>query len=136
MSLYGLIGYPLSHSFSPAYFKEKFRREQLDDCEYRAFETENIDRSFLDALVDQGVSGFNVTIPYKEEIIAYLDDLSEESAAIGAVNTVKLSGDQLVGYNTDVYGFEASLKLKDLNINKALILGSGGGFKGHKICFG
>ena len=129
MSLYGLIGYPLSHSFSPAYFKEKFRREQLDGCEYRAFETESIDRSFLDALVDQGVSGFNVTIPYKEEIICYLDDLSEESAAIGAVNTVKVTEGRLVGYNTDVYGFEASLKMKDLNISKALILGSGGASK-------
>lgn len=125
-SLFGIIGYPLSHSFSPAYFQEKFKREKIN-AQYKAFELKNI-TEFSELLKQQKeLIGFNVTVPYKQDIIQYLDALSAEAAEVGAVNCVYIKEGLLKGYNTDIIGFEKSLRplLKNRH-KKALILGSGG----------
>ncbi|MEF8811712.1 MAG: shikimate dehydrogenase, partial [Bacteroidales bacterium] len=111
MRLYGLIGYPLSHSFSPGYFKEKFDKEQIDAV-YKSFSLEDI--SEFPSLIEQqpDLCGLNVTIPYKEQIIPYLDDVQGDAAEIRAVNTIAFDRSQsalaLIGFNTDAYGFEQS----------------------------
>lgn len=145
MKLYGLIGYPLSHSFSQKYFNEKFLKENID-AYYQLFPLKNIEE--FPGLLKQfsRLSGINVTIPYKEQIIKYLDNIDNIAKEIGAVNTVKirqtrqtaLSGRtdkhlkkySLFGYNTDVYGFYHSLKplLKPIH-KRALIFGTGGASK-------
>ena len=125
----GLIGKSLSHSFSKIYFEEKFRREQISDVSYSLFELTDI-KDITDFIRQHpDLIGFNVTIPYKQAIIPYLDELSEEAEAVGAVNTVVLQrhGNQVIkkGFNTDILGFRLSLeeiKLPD----KALVLGTGG----------
>lgn len=127
MKRYGLIGHPLGHSFSKAYFTEKFEREGLD-CEYLNFDIDEI--SLLRQLVidHPDLKGFNVTIPYKEAILPYLDELDETAKAIGAVNTVKvLPNGRLKGFNTDVIGIERTLK--NTIASPALILGTGGASK-------
>jgi len=134
MKILGLIGFPLSHSFSEKYFSEKFLRENISDYEYRLFPIENI--SELPELINliPDIYGFNVTIPYKEEIIDFLDDIDSEAKEIGAVNVIKIYYSNkkpfLKGYNTDIYGFTNSL-VPFLNgtENKALILGTGGASK-------
>ena len=130
MRQFGLIGYPLSHSFSKGYFTEKFLKEGIDDCHYDIFPLESIE-DFVD-LCEQhkNLAGLNVTIPYKEKIIPFLDELNNEAAAIGAVNTIKFINGKKIGYNSDCYGFEMSLKplLKPYHTN-ALILGTGGASK-------
>lgn len=139
---YGLIGYPLSHSFSPGYFAEKFANEDIVDAHYDLYPLEQI--SEVQKLLDGSLSGINVTIPYKEQVIPYLDVLDEEAAAIGAVNTIKFDRGLVKGYNTDVYGFEQSLLgACDGHLPaKALILGTGGAAKAvqytlskHKVEF-
>lgn len=108
MKLYGLIGFPLGHSFSRRYFTEKFDREGIADCEYRNFPIESIEE--VSRLLSRPeLQGFNVTIPYKQQIIPYLSALSDEARAIGAVNCVRLGPDGPVGYNTDAFGFRRSL---------------------------
>ena len=136
-SLYGIIGYPLSHSFSPRYFAEKFEKENIKDAFYTSFPIEQIEQ-FPDLISrHQNLVGLNVTIPYKQEVIPYLTSLDETALAVGAVNTIKVdrNGDDtiLTGYNTDVYGFELSLKpaLKSHH-HRALILGTGGASKAVK----
>lgn len=128
-TLYGLIGYPLGHSFSQKYFTEKFGNEGIDAL-YKNFPIEDITQ--LPALLDKypQLSGFNVTIPYKEKVMQYLDEVSGEAIEIGAVNCVKITDGKLIGYNTDAFGFESSLLefLGDPS-PKALILGSGGASK-------
>ena len=138
---YGLIGHPLGHSFSKDYFTKKFEREGLD-CEYQNYDLEDI------SMVRQlKLSGFNVTIPYKEAIIPYLDELDTVAAEVGAVNTVKVLPDgRLKGFNTDVIGLEASLSLiphpalripnsefripnSEFRIPPSLLLGTGGASK-------
>ncbi len=134
MKRYGLIGYPLTHSFSVRYFSEKFEREGITDCSYDNFPLEKIE--LLPRLIaeDERLVGLNVTIPYKEKVIPYLDQVDEEINIIGAVNTIKiirLKGNiRLKGYNTDVFGFGVSLKpfLKE-HYRSALILGTGGASK-------
>lgn len=128
--LYGLIGYSLGHSFSEKYFTEKFRRERISGVEYRAFPLENIE-SLPGLLADNpSLHGFNVTIPYKEQVIPYLDSLDGEAAEIGAVNCVKIEEGKLTGYNTDAYGFRLSLlELIGEDRPSALILGTGGASK-------
>jgi shikimate dehydrogenase len=110
MKTYGLIGFPLTHSFSASYFAEKFARENISDCVYENFPIESIEE--LPTLIrDRDLSGFNITIPYKEAVIEYLDDIESATAeAIGAVNCVKITNGKLKGFNTDVYGFRESLK--------------------------
>lgn len=135
MKLYGLIGYPLSHSFSQRYFTEKFKREGITDCHFRNFEIKSISelKSLLES--NQDLCGLSVTIPHKETIIPLLDNLSSEASAIGAVNCVKISKGAkghrtLEGYNTDVVGFGKSLSpLLGTHHTKALILGTGGASK-------
>ena len=127
---FGLVGYPLSHTFSPSYFAQKFSTENIIDAEYKAFEEADL-LSFLSQVkTEQTILGFNVTIPYKQAILPYLDSISNEASYVGAVNTVKLVNGKLFGYNTDVFGFQNSLKsLLKQHHNKALIFGTGGGAK-------
>ena len=126
---YGLIGFPLSYSFSPAYFAKKFKNEDIIDAEYQAYPLERIDD--VQKLLEKDIDGFNVTIPYKEQIINFLDEISDAAKYIGAVNTVKVVEGKLKGFNTDVYGLENSLyKLLDgACVDHALILGTGGAAK-------
>ena len=130
MKQYGLIGYPLSHSFSKGYFAEKFAKENIVDCKYDVFPLEKIE-DFVELCNDKkNLIGLNVTIPYKEKIIPFLDELDETAANIGAVNTIKFSNGKEIGYNSDAYGFEMSLKpLLKQHHTKALILGTGGASK-------
>lgn len=133
MDKYGLIGFPLGHSFSKNYFNEKFADEGID-AEYVNFEIPSIDD--LPEVIDSNpnLKGFNVTIPYKEKVISFLDSVSPEARSIGAVNVVKVEhkGKNIVlrGYNSDVIGFTRSI---DPMLNawhkKALILGTGGASK-------
>ena len=132
MKTYGLIGYPLEHSFSGKYFAEKFEKEGIQNCEYRLFPIENIQE--FKQLKTQGIAGLNVTIPYKEKIIPFLDELDEPVQEIKAVNTIKfIKKDNTIvkkGFNTDVYGFTSSIKpLLDSKHTKALVLGTGGASK-------
>lgn len=130
---FGLIGYPLEHSFSPGYFKEKFNKEGIDDAEYNLYPLEKIDE--VEVLVKGDLCGFNVTIPYKKAIIDYLDELDDEAHKVGAVNTVVLRKGKAKGYNSDVYGFETSLR-SCFSKNKpqnALILGNGGATRAVKF---
>lgn len=132
MKTYGLIGFPLEHSFSGKYFAEKFEQEGIQDCEYRLFPIENIKE--FEQLKKQGIAGLNVTIPYKEQIIPYLDEIDEHAKAIGAVNVIQFKDGKTKGFNSDYYGFKDSL----LNLlpkpfnSKALILGTGGASKAIK----
>ncbi len=129
MKKYGLIGTTLTHSFSVKYFNDKFQKENLTECQYQNYSLASIGE-FKGLFERESLLGVNVTIPYKESIIPYLDRLSKEAKDIGAVNCVKLEGGELVGYNTDSFGFKNSLQplLKDKTL-KALILGSGGASK-------
>jgi shikimate dehydrogenase len=129
MRRYGLIGYPLTHSFSQRYFTEKFEREGIQDCSYSNFSLATIDE-LPGVLSDSELCGLNVTIPYKEKVIAYLDEQSPVVAAIGACNCIRIEGGRRTGYNTDVVGFEQSL-VKKLggHHEQALILGTGGAAK-------
>lgn len=123
MKHYGLIGYPLGHSASAAYFTEKFSRLGID-ARYSLYELENI--SELEPL-KVALDGFNVTIPYKRAVIPYLTTISREAEAIGAVNCVKVdSKGRLHGYNTDVVGIRATLAQYNLAGCRAIILGTGG----------
>jgi len=138
MRTFGLIGFPLTHSFSSQYFSEKFESEKISDAEYKHFPLKTIDE--LPSLIESTpqLKGLNVTIPYKEAVIPFLDELDGEAEAIGAVNTIKISRQSAVGsrqthlkgFNTDVYGFRESLKpLLQAHHKKALVLGTGGGAK-------
>jgi len=136
MRRFGLIGFPLSHSFSPDFFKDKFKRENIDDAVYNLYELENLQQ--VTALKNIGLSGLNVTVPYKEKIIPFLDELDDSALKIMAVNTIVFDGNKMKGYNTDMYGFEKSLRTfigtkKNL---KCLILGTGGSSKAVKYVLG
>lgn len=133
MDKYGLIGYPLGHSFSKNFFNEKFENEDID-AQYLNFELPNIES--LPEVIDMNpeLKGLNVTIPYKEKVISYLDYISPEARAIGAVNVIRVThkGKNVVlrGYNSDVIGFTKSIEpLLDRYHKKALILGTGGASK-------
>jgi shikimate dehydrogenase len=135
MKNFGLIGYPLSHSFSKKYFAEKFEKEGITDCFYDAFPIPNV-QDFLQLFKEKSnLIGLNVTIPYKEQVIPFLDELDAGAAAVGAVNTIKNQGGKLIGFNTDVYGFEQSIlsvihkKYPTTEGLKALVLGTGGASK-------
>ena len=133
MDKYGLIGYPLGHSFSIGYFNEKFENEGID-ARYINFEIPTIEhlREVLDSTPE--LKGLNVTIPYKEKVIEYLDSVSPEARAIGAVNVIKVThkGKKtlLKGFNSDVIGFTQSIEpMLEKCHKKALILGTGGASK-------
>ena len=140
MKTYGLIGRKLGHSFSRNFFTEKFTRENLADHEYVNFELDTIDE--FPALFEQGkdICGLNCTIPYKQQIMSFLDEIDAEAAQIGAVNTVKIihqNGRRILkGFNTDLYGFEHSLRpMLEARHQKALILGTGGASKAIRFLF-
>jgi shikimate dehydrogenase len=127
---FGLIGYPLGHSFSKKYFEEKFATENLQDCLFDLFPIKEI-QVFKNLIAEQqNLVGLAVTIPYKETVIPFLDNIADATKEIGAVNCIKLVNGKTIGYNTDVIGFEKSLKplLKEHH-TKALILGTGGASK-------
>jgi len=126
MAAYGLIGYPLTHSFSPAYFANKFRQEGVDAV-YEKYELSNIEDFHKLIRTKPEITGLNVTIPYKQSIIPFLDELSTSAKAIGAVNCIAFKDGKLKGYNTDVIGFEESLlPVLRPQHQKALVLGTGG----------
>ena len=130
MRRFGLIGRTLGHSFSARYFADKFQREGLADTHrYDLFELPEIECVKELIATTEGLVGFNVTIPYKQQIIPYLDSLSAEARDIGAVNCVKIESDgRLTGYNTDIDGIRLSLDklLGGVEIDAALVLGTGG----------
>jgi shikimate dehydrogenase len=129
MRQYGLIGYPLSHSFSKNYFTNKFQQEHIAGCAYDLYPIKAIEE--LPALLAAAaLNGFNVTIPYKEAVLSYLHYPSDAVKVIGACNCVKIDNGKLYGFNTDVAGFEVSLRKKlQPHHTAALILGTGGAAK-------
>ncbi len=126
MRIYGLIGYPLSHSFSKKYFDEKFAKEGIVDANFENFSLDNI--SMLhEILAQKNLNGLAVTIPYKKSVIDFLYDSTDAVKQMGACNCIKISDNKLSGYNTDVIGFERSfIKQLKPHHTKALILGTGG----------
>ncbi|GAB4328325.1 MAG: shikimate dehydrogenase [Flammeovirgaceae bacterium] len=132
-NIYGLIGKTLSHSFSKRYFTEKFEKESITNSIYELFEIPNIEE--FPKLISQypNLRGLNVTIPYKEAVIPFLDGLDERAKRIGAVNVIQFSKSTLIGFNSDYIGFKASLeKFIPHTRLKALILGTGGASKAVK----
>ena len=130
MQRFGLIGHPLKHSLSRDLFTKKFEYEGLD-CRYQNFDLHSIEelKEVMERYPD--LCGFNVTIPYKEAIIPFLDEIDPVAKEVGAVNVVKISNGILKGYNTDVYGFTQLLEraLKNKTVDHALVLGTGGASK-------
>ncbi len=137
MRTFGLIGYPLSHSFSKKFFSEKFENEQIAGCAYELFPIENAG-SILDLINENpSLCGINVTIPHKLAVMPFINELDAAAAEIGAVNCIAIERKNkeisLKGYNTDAYGFAESLKpLLEKQHQKALILGDGGAAKAVK----
>jgi shikimate dehydrogenase len=134
MKVYGIIGYPLGHSFSKKYFADKFLKEGINNCRYETFPIKTAQE--LKVIVDQtpGLCGLNITIPHKQSIVSLLDDLSHLPPSLKACNCIKFNNGRSVGYNTDVIGFEQSL-LPQLQSHhtKALILGNGGAAEAVKF---
>lgn len=132
MRQFGLIGYPLGHSFSKGYFTEKFRKENISDAAYELYPLQQIEL-FPQLLEEQTkLVGLNVTIPYKEQVIPYLNRLDRSAEKVGAVNVIKKEGRELVGYNSDYFGFKQSLEQwmgQALAGQQALVLGTGGAAK-------
>jgi shikimate dehydrogenase len=137
MKIYGLIGFPLSHSFSKRYFGEKFQRESIQDAVYENFEIKDIDD--LPALIGSypDLCGLNVTIPYKEDIKKYVDDLDYSAKKVGAVNVIKIIQDRkIIGYNSDYYGFRTSLESwlgSRISSVKSLVMGTGGASRAVRV---
>jgi len=130
MKVFGLIGYPLGHSFSKQYFTEKFEREGIKDCRFECFPIPSVDEFPALLKANPGLQGLCVTIPYKEKVLAFVDKISEEVNAIGASNSIKITDGKLTAYNTDITGFERSFKkLLQPHHTQALVLGTGGAAK-------
>ncbi|MFM9948886.1 MAG: shikimate dehydrogenase family protein [Saprospiraceae bacterium] len=129
--LYGIIGYPLTHSFSKRYFSEKFEKEGLLHCRYELFPIAEI--GLLPEILKNNptLRGLNVTIPYKQAVLPFLDGFGEGIAKLGAVNVIDISDGKLTGHNTDIAGFEQSLRnaLGTERPEAALVLGTGGASK-------
>jgi shikimate dehydrogenase len=130
MRRFGLIGKTLSHSFSKNYFTQKFAQEHIDNCRYDLFELKTIEDLPALLLSYPDLEGLNVTIPYKQDVIPFLDEATEVVKEIGACNCITIAGGKLKGFNTDVVGFKTSLETHLLpGHDKALILGTGGAAK-------
>jgi shikimate dehydrogenase len=134
MRKFGLIGYPLGHSFSKKYFTEKFINEQIRDCSYENYPLKSLDEFRELITSDNELCGLNVTIPYKSEILRFLDNIETEAYEIGAVNVIKISREKsrllLFGYNSDVTGIRDTLQpFISENVRNALVLGTGGSSK-------
>lgn len=136
MDLYGLIGYPLGHSFSKQYFTEKFERDGITDTKYINFPLKEIG-GFKELIgKTPGLKGLNITIPYKRAVLQYLDDIAALPAGVHACNCVKILDGRTYGYNTDIKGFEnALIPQLTQRQNKALILGNGGAAESVKYVF-
>ena len=137
MRKFGLIGFPLSHSFSKKFFTEKFERQHINDCQYELYPIETVQLLPEILANEPSLRGLNVTIPYKLDVLPFLDDLDEAARHIGAVNCISIVAKEgasiLKGYNTDAYGFEESLKpLLEAHHTKALVFGDGGAAKAVK----
>lgn len=133
MDRYGLIGYPLGHSFSRSFFSDKFSNEGIQ-AEYLNFEIDSIDKLPDVIAANPTLVGLNVTIPYKQKVIPFLDEVSKEARAIGAVNVIRVEHNgnerRLIGYNSDMIGFKDSIEpLLKPNHRRAMILGTGGASK-------
>ncbi|NQV78242.1 MAG: shikimate dehydrogenase [Lutibacter sp.] len=129
---FGLVGKNISYSFSKKYFTEKFQKLGLETYKYRNYDIPDIEEfPFVIYQQEDEFQGFSVTIPYKQAILKYLDEVDVDAKKIGAVNTIKVTEDnRLIGYNTDVYGFQKSIEpLLKKHHKKALILGTGGASK-------
>lgn len=133
--LYGLIGYPLTHSFSKKYFEEKFKQQELTNCRFENFSIQSIDE--LNSILKEhhsSLKGLAVTIPYKQQVLKLLDSLAYIPAEINACNCIKIIDNKLIGYNTDYVGFEKSfVPLLKADHKKALVLGNGGA--AVAVCF-
>ena len=130
MKLYGLVGYPLGHSFSKKYFTDKFKNAAFENVAYENFETTNLAELKATLSKDKRLKGLNVTIPYKSQIIGYLDDCDPVVKKLDACNCIRISKGHWTGYNTDVIGFEKSFRKKLLSHHThALVLGTGGSSK-------
>ena len=128
--IFGLIGNPLTHSFSKKYFDEKFVKDSLSGCEFKLYPLLNIHQFPQLIIENQNLVGLSVTLPYKESVIPFLTDLNETAKKVGAANCIKISGKQLTGYNTDCFGFRQSIKpFLESKHERALILGTGGASK-------
>ncbi|WP_343485816.1 shikimate dehydrogenase [Allomuricauda sp. d1] len=126
---YGLVGRHISYSFSKGYFTEKFKELGLSGHSYENFDLDDISE-FESLIAENTLRGLNVTIPYKEAVIPFLDAVAETAQEIGAVNTIEFSENRCIGHNTDAFGFQKSLEpLLQSHHNKALILGTGGASK-------
>ena len=126
MRRFGLIGYPLTHSFSQKYFTEKFAQLGLGDCVYENFSVKEIGE-LNNILENSDLSGLNITIPYKKQVLDFLTDASDVVTKIGACNCINIKDGKLTGYNTDVVGFEQSLlSFLSSHHTQALVLGTGG----------
>jgi shikimate dehydrogenase len=136
MNLFGLIGFPLSHSFSKKYFTEKFAKENIQNCKYELFEIENIN-AFPELFQKYPeLKGLNVTIPHKQAVIPFLDALDKSAERAGAVNVIKRMPDGTkTGFNSDYFGFKTSLEkqIQGFSITDALVLGTGGASKAVMI---
>ena len=131
--LYGLLGYPLVHSFSQNYFNQKFESENID-AEYINFEIPDVGMLMEVVAENENLNGLNVTIPYKEQVIPFLDEIDPAASEVGAVNVIKFirgkDGLRLKGYNSDIIGFTDSIKsLLKPHHQSALVLGTGGAAK-------
>ncbi len=130
VKLFGLIGKDIQYSFSKKYFTERFAHTNTENCLYENFDMAHIDEFKTVLSKHPNLCGLNVTIPYKETILPYLDELSNQAKKIGAVNVIRFKNGKLKGYNSDAYGFKKSLKpLLQSHHKKALILGTGGAAK-------
>ena len=128
-NIYGLIGKNINYSFSKAYFLKKFKKDQIIDSDYLNFDLEKIDL-IEDIFKTNKLSGLNVTIPYKEKIIPFIDELSPVAKEIGSVNTICFNNSKKIGHNTDIFGFDKTLSQINIdNIKHALVLGTGGASK-------
>jgi shikimate dehydrogenase len=131
MNKLGLLGKNIAYSFSRTYFKKKFEDEHIENTSYENFDIDNIDLFSSIIKNTKDLKGLNVTIPYKQQVMPYLDKINKKAKAIGAVNTIRITKKgKLVGYNTDCYGFKNAIKpaIKKHH-KKALILGTGGASK-------
>ncbi|MDQ6814339.1 MAG: shikimate dehydrogenase [Bacteroidota bacterium] len=127
MRKFGLIGFPLSHSFSPAFFTQKFEREKISNCTYESYPIDCIDKIHQLLCTNPELEGLNVTIPYKKSVIRFLNNATPAVVGTGACNCIKINNSKLTGHNTDVIGFKKSLSpLLSTHHTRALILGTGG----------
>ena len=130
MKQFGLIGFPLTHSFSQKFFTKKFEKENLSDCRYDAFSIPSIDELPNILAANPELCGLNITIPYKEQVLSFLDEKSTLVKKVKACNCIKIINGKMTGHNTDAPAFEQSLKEKlQPHHTKALILGTGGAAK-------